>query len=128
MIALTIDRSTELWNHWDSFYYLTPSGRESKRVAKFLHEYAEKVIEERRKTRSMRVPDENPDDEEVGVRKKKSFLDLMLDTAEDQSIKLTNEEIREEVDTFMFAVRVYTSFFFNSYIVVKVILHNFLTV
>jgi len=40
---------------------------------------------------------------ETGIKKKMVFLDILLQSNEDGG--LTSEEIREEVDTFMFEVR-----------------------
>lgn len=76
-----------------------------------LHEFTDDVIRKRRQELLEINGNDNGntnnhkdgDDEAIGIRKKRAFLDLLLlSTIEGKP--LTDLEIREEVDTFMFEV------------------------
>ena len=40
----------------------------------------------------------------LGKRRKKAFLDLLLDLNENETASMSDDEIRQQVDTFLFAV------------------------
>lgn len=89
----------------DFIFNLLPYKKRHDELIKILHDYTDNVIVNRRaelmKSKdNPDVKDEN-DNEEIGAKKKMAFLDvLLLSTVDGKS--LTNLDIREEVDTFMF--------------------------
>lgn len=69
------------------------------------HPNAQKVITERKLARkSVKATTDNTAESEskVGAKKRKAFLDLLLDANENEN-QLSDEEIHDEVNTFMFA-------------------------
>ena len=64
-----------------------------------LHGFTNKVIHERKLEYKGQSGGKLHD--EVGIKKKLAFLDLLIDASDDGNV-LTDEDIREEVDTFMF--------------------------
>ncbi|KAK9744674.1 Cytochrome P450 [Popillia japonica] len=86
------------------FKYL-PQGRKYERDLRVLHGFTEKVIADRKKALKTKIltPQDEPDNgnESWGIKKRLSFLDLLLEACDNNKI-LSDTDIREEVDTFMF--------------------------
>ena len=85
-------RNMWLFSNW-VYYNFTAAGKEERNLVKRLHEFTENVILQRWKELQDNF-------EEFQNRKKNSFLDLLLLSKEDNNLNF--EDIREEVDTFMF--------------------------
>lgn len=103
MSELTMKRQMRPWLRKDFIFYLTKDGKRYKSAIETLHSFTNKVIAERKASRQQEKSSgkEKNEDETLGIKKRQAFLDLLLDSSEDGS-KLTDIELREEVDTFMF--------------------------
>lgn len=78
--------------------------RKQNKALKVLHDFTDKVIIERRDeliANNNKTKNDNDDDDDVGAKRKLALLDVLLQASIDDK-PLTNLEIREEVDTFMF--------------------------
>lgn len=78
-----------------------------QRCLKILHDFSYKVIRERKeeiaKEKQKAIDDTNDEEDESFCRKKLAFLDLLIEASKDGEV-LSTDDIREEVDTFMFEV------------------------
>ncbi|KAL6416373.1 hypothetical protein ACFW04_013527 [Cataglyphis niger] len=101
-----------LWYYNDLIFALSPQGRKQKKILKILHGFTEKVIAERKlyhKRINYRYLENLENDQETeindaevfGIKKKRlAMLDLLIAVSRDSL--LSDSDIREEVDTFMF--------------------------
>lgn len=75
------------------------------KLIRIMREFTQKVIEDRRKalieSRLRRPSTEGGDHDDVGTKKRSALLDVLLQSTIDGK-PLSDEDIREEVDTFMF--------------------------
>ncbi|XP_047096725.1 cytochrome P450 4C1-like isoform X2 [Schistocerca piceifrons] len=100
--ALTIKRIVRPWIHSDFIFRRTSTGREYYKHLDVIHSFTKKVIRQRQLSRKLKegvTKDALVDD--IGRKRRLAFLDLLLDASENGQ-KLCDQEIQEEVDTFMF--------------------------
>ncbi|CAB3396826.1 unnamed protein product [Caenorhabditis bovis] len=81
------------WYWLKPVWYLSGLGFEFDRNVKLTNDFTRRVIAERKELRN--------ETHEDGRKKHRAFLDLLLEMQLDKHL-LTDEDIREEVDTFMF--------------------------
>ncbi|XP_022342994.1 cytochrome P450 4F8-like [Crassostrea virginica] len=81
------------WLYPDFIFYLTPDGRKFKKQCDYVHTVAEGVIDNRRNTL---------ESENLSSKKHLDFLDILLTAKDEEGKGMSKEDIRNEVDTFMF--------------------------
>ena len=96
---IVFQRQTSPWLWDDLIFGLTPAGFRMRKYLDCLHGFTNKVIAEK-KQEARESKNENTEDE-VGMKKRLAFLDLLIDASKGGTV-LSDEDIREEVDTFMF--------------------------
>ncbi|KAH9641627.1 hypothetical protein HF086_016139 [Spodoptera exigua] len=85
----------------DAIFNLLPYKTRQDKALKVLHGQTNRVIEARRQELKKANVTALPDSNDIGVKNKHAFLDLLL-LAEIDGKKIDDESVREEVDTFMF--------------------------
>ncbi|XP_021567603.1 cytochrome P450 4B1 isoform X2 [Carlito syrichta] len=83
--------------HNDFIYWLTPHGRRFLRACQVAHDHTDQVIRERKAA----LQDEK-EREKIQNRRHLDFLDILLGARDEDGIKLSDMDLRSEVDTFMF--------------------------
>ncbi|KAL7646987.1 UNVERIFIED_CONTAM: hypothetical protein RMT77_002244 [Armadillidium vulgare] len=103
MCSLVIKKQSRPWLQIGLIYKLLGYEKKEKECLKILHGFSYETIKERRKELQLLKNTKKIDqvDEVLGKKKRLAFLDMLLEYAEEHEA-LSDEDIREEVDTFMF--------------------------
>jgi len=90
-----------LWPDW--VFALSPLGAKMRGVLKVLHGFTEKVIAEKKEEWQVEREEalEGNNNQDSGQKRRLAFLDLLLESSQGGTV-LSDRDIREEVDTFMF--------------------------
>nr|XP_006813041.1 PREDICTED: leukotriene-B(4) omega-hydroxylase 1-like [Saccoglossus kowalevskii] len=92
---LISERSRFVPYHSDIIYNLSISGYKFRKALRAVHGYSARVIQERKQALRQRG-DDKP------ARKYIDFLDILLSAKDEDGHGLSDKELRDEVDTFMF--------------------------
>lgn len=85
------------------FYRFSSQYNVYKKCLKTLHDFTDNVIMTRRnELEKLQGNVRKNDDDGLGLKSKKAFLDILLQATTTDGKPLSNEDIREETDTFMF--------------------------
>lgn len=100
---IIMKRLSNVWKRSNLLFWLFANNeyREFYKSVEILHEFTDSIIQQRRKSLDGKPIIETSN--EIGIRNKMAFLDILLKSTVNGK-PLSNEEIREEVDTFMFEV------------------------
>ncbi|KAK0177782.1 hypothetical protein PV328_001794 [Microctonus aethiopoides] len=93
-------RMFKVWLHPDIIFYSTSLGAKQKNCLRYLHNYTDDVIREKRTQLNNFSDLKNTESSENSKLSRKAFLDLLIELSNEE-MKFSNEELREEVDTMM---------------------------
>ncbi|CAO1381140.1 unnamed protein product [Diamesa hyperborea] len=98
-------RFIKMWMRPEFIFNLLPAKQRHDKCIEIMHKFTTNIIENRRevimKDDKTDVTIEDIEDDDTGLKKKQALLDVLLKSTIDGK-PLTNAEITEEVDTFMF--------------------------
>lgn len=116
-LQILLRKQFSMIKHFDVFFKRTSDYKRLHELVVILHNFTNSVITKRREELSKSTDIQKSEAGDNGYKKREVFLNLLLQI-KDEGVPLSNEDIREEVDTFMFEVKVvlkcfdYVMFFF----------------
>ncbi|XP_048353220.1 cytochrome P450 4B1-like [Sphaerodactylus townsendi] len=81
----------------DLIYWLSPQGYQFRKACQVAHQHTDKIIKERKDY--LRNEEER---QKIQTKKHLDFLDILLCAKDENGVGLSDEDLRAEVDTFMF--------------------------
>ncbi|XP_050429934.1 cytochrome P450 4V2-like [Adelges cooleyi] len=97
-----IDRIFTFWLWNDLIFKISKSGRVFYKSLKVLHSYTEKIIQEKRIILNKKDDEKEVKENSTKTSKNTSFLELLIKMSNEYPDQMTDEDIKEEVDTFLF--------------------------
>ncbi|XP_072157782.1 cytochrome P450 4C1-like [Bemisia tabaci] len=98
----TLKRIGEPW-FWNSLFYYSATGQQVTKSLDKIFELAHKAILKNKNKRARQVEDEENGNDEVKGTTKPAFLDILLEAHESPTKALSEQDLRDEVNTFIFA-------------------------
>ncbi|KAG8451464.1 hypothetical protein GDO86_003606 [Hymenochirus boettgeri] len=98
--SLVVKREHCLPHHIDFIYHLSSNGRRFRRACKIVHEFTAGVVQQRKK-----ALEEKGTDDWIKSKQGKTvdFIDILLLSKDEDGTLWSDEDIRAQADTFMFA-------------------------
>ena len=84
----------------DTIYYLSSNGRKFRKAVRFAQEFSKSLINSKREEKKRQNGGNTS--QPLSARKYVDFLDTLLDCRDEDGNGMTNQEIQDEVDTFLF--------------------------
>ncbi|XP_066520292.1 cytochrome P450 4F3 [Hoplias malabaricus] len=102
---LVVARQRYLPHHWDFLYKRSAEGQRFHRACDIVHSFTANIVQQRRSQLLQQKTPENPTQNTTpkGKRKTVDFIDILLLSKDENGEGLSNEEIKAQADTFMFA-------------------------
>lgn len=103
-LQIVLRRQFSMIKRFECLFKYTSDYKQLRELVVTLHNFTDSVIKKRREelARNGEVPKD--EEEDNGSKKKAVFLNLLLQVRDEGGVPLSDEDIREEVDTFMFEV------------------------